>query len=98
MSIKYITHQQYLDAVDIVTTYWAQMVQKSTQEKSTTEQKYGFQINDKVRTANNTRAYEPFIGEVVGFSKWRHFDRVVVKKNKDGKKVLCDPDKLVKLP
>jgi hypothetical protein len=80
-----ISRKKYLEAKKIVDQYEAEQLNKPTVIGNCGD----FEIGMKVRTTKGCQYKGAFSGEVVGFGKWSDYDAVKVKKNTDGRIVMC---------
>jgi len=75
-----ISRKKYLEAKAIVEKY---------ESKQNLIEPTNFEIGDKVVTTKGCQYKGSFSGVVVGYGKWRDFDGTKVKKDNNGKVVLC---------
>lgn len=55
-----------------------------------------FPLGSRVKTTKGDRFSGPFEATVIGYSKWREYDSVIVRKD-NGQKVACLTKNLIKV-
>ncbi len=84
-----ISKKEYEQALKIVKEYEEQVKKNSKESKK-------FKLKDVVMTTKGCRQKGGFAGIVVGFGTWKEYPAVKVRKNSDGRTVMCLAKNLVK--